>query len=95
LKGLEAAILDSTEVNENIGSVFSFDKAEAFLLVKPLDFSIHRLIPPFLYLQKADYDDGIKKPPFCAVAILHYKMFSPNFCAFAFLKEPTNALAAL
>jgi len=50
LQAFEAAILDGTKMHEHVASGFGFDKAEAFAVIEPLDFSLHRrLYPPFVY----------------------------------------------
>ena len=62
LQAFETAILDSTEMHEHVGSVFSLDKAEALAFIEPLNFSLHsRFNHPFMNFRKSDYRDGNKK----------------------------------
>jgi hypothetical protein len=64
LQAFEAAILDSTEMHEHVTSGFGFDEAEPFAVTEPFNFSLHRrFYPPLVDFLRADYDDGIKKPP--------------------------------
>jgi hypothetical protein len=39
LKGLEAVILNSTEVNEHVLAFIAFDESKALALIEPLDFA--------------------------------------------------------
>jgi hypothetical protein len=64
LQAFEAAILDSTEMHEHIASGFGFDETEAFAVIEPFNFSLHRRFdPPFVDFLRRDYAGGIKKPP--------------------------------
>jgi hypothetical protein len=64
LQAFETAILDSTEMHEYVGSVFSLDKAESLAFIEPFNFSLQgRVHPLVMDFHKLDYRNTIKKPP--------------------------------